>query len=645
MMMAVRYPGIPTTTDGSGQVVHVETHITEGSAAYPITPSTSMGVGYGNAYSNGVKNLWGTKLAFLEPESEHSSASAAEGFAVAGGRVTNFTSGQGLILMKEVLYVISGKRLPIVFHIGSRAMTSQSLNVHAGHDDIMGVSDVGWGILFARNAQEAGDLALIARKTAEVTSTPFFNVQDGFLTTHTIENTLLCEPEFMKEYIGDPADHLRNLMDPYNPVMTGVVQNQDSYMKGKIAQRYFTDTVKPTLLDSMAQFTEATGRPYGLIDCYQMEDAEVCIIGIGSMIETTTTVIDDLRAEGRKVGCIHVTCYRPFPGAELAAAVANCKAVAVLERMDDPMAESNPLTAEFKAALVDAMQGMPGFSTLEKMPTVHSGSYGLGSRDITSGDIAAIYDLLESDAAPRYFSIGINHPTALAPVSGLDGRPKGSFSMRGHSVGGFGSVTTNKIIATVSADLFGKTVQAFPKYGSEKKGLPTNFFLTIADERIKIHHELDILDFIAVQDVHAFETSNPLKGLREGGTIFLQSTANTDEEVWQGLPEAARQNILENNIRILYLDTAKIAREVSSSVDLIVRMQGIILLGIFLRSTPFASQTPETELYSSIEDSLRKYFGKRGEKVVQENLTCVKRGYAEVNIIQPEDAPNMEVSV
>lgn len=216
--------------------------------------------------------------------------------------------------------------------------------------------------------------------------------------------------------------------------------------------------------------------------------------------------------------------------------------------------------------------------------------------------------------------------------------------MRGHSVGGFGSVTTNKIIATVSADLFGKTVQAFPKYGSEKKGLPTNFFLTIADERIKIHHELDILDFIAVQDVHAFETSNPLKGLREGGTIFLQSTAKTDEEVWQGLPVAARQTILENNIRILYLDTAKIAREVSSSVDLIVRMQGIILLGIFLRSTPFASQTPEVELYSSIEDSLRKYFGKRGEKVVQENLTCVKRGYAEVNIIQPEDAPSMEVS-
>ncbi|HJM86685.1 MAG TPA: hypothetical protein QF433_00560, partial [Candidatus Thalassarchaeaceae archaeon] len=163
-MVDVKYPGIPTTTDGAGNIVWVETHVTDGSCAYPITSSTTMGVGYNMEVANGKENLWGTRLAFIEPESEHSSASAAEGFALAGGRVTNFTSGQGLILMKEVLYVISGKRLPIVFHIGARAMTSQSLNVHAGHDDIMGVSDVGWGILFARNAQEEGDLALISRR-------------------------------------------------------------------------------------------------------------------------------------------------------------------------------------------------------------------------------------------------------------------------------------------------------------------------------------------------------------------------------------------------------------------------------------------------------------------------------------------------
>ena len=642
--MTVRFPGIPAITDGAGNIVHVETNITEGSCAYPITSSTTMGVGYGQAVANGKRNLWDTPLIFIEPESEHSSASAAEGYALAGGRVTNFTSGQGLILMKEVLYVISGKRLPVVFHIGARAMTSHSLNVHAGHDDIMGVADTGWGILFARNATEAGDLALIARRAAEASSTPFFNVQDGFLTTHTTENVLLCEPEFMEEFVGNPADNLRNLMDPAHPIMTGVVQNQDSYMKGKIAQRHFTDTVRPALLEAMEIFSTATGRPYGMIDAYRMEDAEHAIIGIGSMIETATTVVDALRAEGRKVGCVHVTCFRPFPGAEIVEAVANCSSVAVLERMDDGLAKDNPLTAEIKAAMMDALQGAPGYPALERAPRIHTGAYGLGSRDVTSGDIVAVYDLLASDEAPRYFSLGIDHATALPAVGGFDGRPDGSFSMRGHSVGGFGSVTTNKVIADVTADLFGKTVQAYPKYGSEKKGLPTNFYLTIADERIRIHHELDILDFVAIQDRFAFLNGNPLKGLRQGGTVFLQTTATSDEEALAALPDWARATIAERGLRVLWLDTAAIAREVSSRDDLIVRMQGIVLLGIFLRSTPFASSTDETSLFEAIESSLRKYFGKRGEQVVQDNLTCVRRGFSEVNVIEGGAAATVEVN-
>ncbi|MFM7815897.1 MAG: hypothetical protein ACKPGI_02900 [Verrucomicrobiota bacterium] len=233
------YPGIPTTSDGAGAVTWVETHITQAACAYPITSSTTMGTGYQTEVANGKKKLWGDTLVFVQPESEHSAASTCEGFALAGGRVTNFTSGQGLVLMKEVLYTISGKRLPVVFHIGARAMTSHSLNVHCGHDDVMAVADTGWGILFGRNAQEAGDLALICRRIAEETDTPFLNVQDGFLTTHTIENVRLPETELMSQFVRDPNDRIRCMFDPRNPLMSGVVQNQDSYMKGKIAQRDF----------------------------------------------------------------------------------------------------------------------------------------------------------------------------------------------------------------------------------------------------------------------------------------------------------------------------------------------------------------------------------------------------------------------
>src|SRR5579871_3733105 len=205
------YPGIPTTCDGAEAVVHVETQVAQAAGAYPITSSTTMGGGFNAAMMNGIANLWGDQLVFIEPESEHSAATVCEGFAAAGGRVTNFTSGQGLVLMKEVLYTIAGKRLPMVFNIGARALTSQGLNVHAGHDDVMSVADCGWGVLFARNAQEAGDLCLISRRAAEASKTPFLNVQDGFLTTHTVESVRLPEPDFMKEFVGKPEDKLMNL--------------------------------------------------------------------------------------------------------------------------------------------------------------------------------------------------------------------------------------------------------------------------------------------------------------------------------------------------------------------------------------------------------------------------------------------------
>src|SRR5438270_8798023 len=151
-------------------------------------------------------------------------------------------------------------------NIGARALTSQGLNVDAGHDDVMSVADCGWGMILGRNAQEAGDFCLIARRAAEATQTPFFNVQDGFLTTHTVETVRLPEPAFMKEYIGDPREKLINLMDPANPIMSGDVQNQDSYMKGKIAQRLYYQPVEPALENGFAEVHRMPGRPYDFLE-------------------------------------------------------------------------------------------------------------------------------------------------------------------------------------------------------------------------------------------------------------------------------------------------------------------------------------------------------------------------------------------
>jgi pyruvate-ferredoxin/flavodoxin oxidoreductase len=627
------FPGIPTTSDGAGMVVWVETHITQGACAYPITSSTTMGGGYQAEVANGKTNLWGEMLAFIEPESEHSAATTCEGFAVSGGRVTNFTSGQGLILMKEVLYAISGKRLPIVFHIGARALTSHSLNVHAGHDDVYGVADCGWGILFARNAQEAGDLALICRRVAEDTETPFLNVQDGFLTTHTIENVRLPEPDLMKMFVGRPSERVRPLFDPRVPLMSGVVQNQDSYMKGKIAQRKFYDKVLPTLKEVMREYQMLTGRRYETVMSYRLEDAEYAIVGSGCMLETAEAAVDYIReTHGIKVGLLHVTCWRPFPSVDIVSALRHVHAIAVIERLDIPSMQSNPILCETKAAFADAMSGAPGFPELDHMPRFFGGSAGLGSRDVRAGDYIAVVENMRSASPRHYFTLGIKHELALPVKEDPDVRSPGSFSMRGHSVGGYGSVTTNKVIATIAGEVFGMDVQAYPKYGSEKKGLPTTYYLTIAKTHIRVHSELEHVEFIPLNDVNAFNLENPLAGLADKGIVFVQSHRTEPKEIWSAIPAWARRTMLTRNARLFALDTVRIAKEVSSLADLQQRMQGIVLLGVFLRVTPFRMDSGITDetLFQGVEKSLRKYFGKRGERVVQDNLKAVSRGYHEL---------------
>lgn len=612
------------TMDGSEAVVWVETRVSQAAFAYPITPSTPMGQGFQHAVANGKTNLWGEPLSFLELESEHSSASSCEGFALAGGRATNFTSGQGLILMKEVLYVIAGKRLPVVFHIGARALTSHALNIHAGHDDVMGVADCGWGMLFARNVQEALDLALIARRAAEETATPYFHVQDGFLTTHTLETVALPSEEAVRDYVGSPAARLANLFDTTRPVMSGVVQNQDAYMKGKVAQRFFYDRMRENLTRAMDAYEVISGRRYGLVESYRLEDARFALVGMGSMMETAKATVDWLREErGVPAGCLHVTSFRPFPGEEIVAALAGVEAAAVLERMDNPAAQGNPLTLEIKAAFADSSR---------PAPVLHSGVAGLGGRDVRPGDLVATVQHMASGApGPKLFFLGIPHDDSLPRAADPDVRPKGAFAMRGHSLGGYGSVTTNKVIASLVADIFDLHVQAHGKYGSEKKGLPTTFFLTAAPQPVRAHCEAEYVDFVAVLDWSAFESADPLRGLCEGGIVFFPSPLDP-EAAWKSLPESARKTLREKRARVFTLDAARVARAIAPTPDLAVRMQGIVLLGVFLRVTPFRERSglDEDSLFAAVEQSLAKYFGRRGEAAVRANVEAARRGYTEV---------------
>ena len=260
-------------------------------------------------------------------------------------------------------------------------------------------------------------------------------------------------------------------------------------------------------------------------------------------------------------------------------------------------------------------------------------SAGLGSRDVAPGDIAAVFDWLAKpfDAeAPtaRHAVLGVRHPSALERLP-MDVRPRGAYSVRGHSVGGFGSITTNRLLASVAGDLFGLHVQAYPRYGSEKKGLPTTYYLTLAGEPIRFHSELETVDFVALHDVTAFRQGGPLHGLVDGGTLFVPSPFRDPAAVWASIPEAERGEIARRRIRVVALDSAGLAKTYAPRPDLVLRMQGIALVGVFLRVAPFAARAglDRAALLEAVRERLARFFGKRGGAVLDANLALVTAAY------------------
>jgi pyruvate-ferredoxin/flavodoxin oxidoreductase len=230
--------------------------------------------------------------------------------------------------------------------------------------------------------------------------------------------------------------------------------------------------------------------------------------------------------------------------------------------------------------------------------------------------------------------LGIEYTDSLPVDTEPDVRPAGSFSIRGHSVGGYGSVTTNKVIAKCLGDIFGFCVQASPKYGSEKKGLPTNTYLTVTpSERVRTHAELQQVEFVPLMDPNTWNMGNPLVGLQQGGAVFQHTDVEDPQALWDGIPAWAKHVMVENRIRFYGVDTVRIARECcKADSSLIQRFQGIVLLGVFLRITPFKDKAgfDESELFRRVEYPLRYYFGKRGDSVIRDNMEAVRKGYEQV---------------
>jgi pyruvate-ferredoxin/flavodoxin oxidoreductase len=692
-----KYPGVKAAMDGNTAVIRCEREASDAAGAYPITPSTQMGELWAEAAAQGHQNISGRPLIFIEPEGEHAAAAVTAGLSMTGLRAANFSSGQGIAYMHESLYAAVGKRLTYVLNVGARAMTKSTLNVHAGHDDYHCVDDTGFFQMFAANAQQAADLNLIAHRIAELALTPGIVAQDGFLTTHLIESLLLPEREFIEEYLGRPDDiidtptaaqrviygdtrrRIPELWDVDNPMMAGIVQNQDSYMQSVAAQRpFFFDHVQELAERAMEEFHRLCGRRYQRVEGYRTDDADYLILGQGSVVPSAQAVADYLRATRKlKVGVVNLLMFRPFPRDLLGALLQGRKGVAVLERLDQPLAADLPLMREIRATISQCIEngraaqdrgqgemphpGLAGYRTLADVPQLYSGSFGLGSRDLQpEGLIAAVENMLPGGKGRRHFYLSMEfvHEQARTPKQSvyqdalLDAYPQlrelalhgsenpnlmpaGAVAVRFHSVGGWGAITTGKNLAMILFELLGYHIKANPKYGSEKKGQPTTYYLAAAPEPIRFNCEFFYVDAVLSPDPNVLQHTNALAGLREGGVFVLQSDLGSAERVWASIPPHYQQVIADKRIRLFYLDAFRIAREEATDPELQLRMQGIAFQGAFFAASTLMAEQGFTEetLLAAIHEQLQHKFGDKGARVVEENLRVVRRGYDEVTEI------------
>ncbi|MGA9960904.1 MAG: 2-oxoacid:acceptor oxidoreductase family protein [Azonexus sp.] len=685
----IKYPGVREAVDGNTAVIHVEREASDAAGAYPITPSTQMGEYWAEAVAQGHINISDKPLIFIEPESEHAAAGVTAGMAMTGLRATNFSSAQGVAFMHESLYGAVGKRLPYVLNMGCRAITKASLNVHCSHDDYHCVDDTGFIQVMAKNATEAADLNLIGRKIAELSLTPAIIGQDGFLTTHLIESAVLPERELIEEFVGRPDDIIDTptpaqvmlygpkrrrvpaIWDVDTPMVSGAVQNQDAYMQATAGQRpYFFDHIEAITDGCFAEYAGLTGRGYQRVATFKMEDADYVIVGMGSMIVQAECVADYLReTRDLKVGVVNLTMFRPFPGDLLGQVLRGKKGVVVLERTDQPLAEDLPLMREVRATLIkciengmapDGERPFPKYASFATgdMPRLYSGCYGLGSRDLQpEGLIGAIENMLPEGAKRKFFYLSIDfardplnpkdevHQQDLQEkypqikAMGIRGSenpnllPKGAITVRMHSVGGWGAITTGKNLAMTLYELLGWDIKANPKYGSEKKGQPTTYYLSAAPEPIRINCEYTFVDVVLSPDPNVFGHSNPLSGLKKGGYFIIQS--NLGDETWASFPLWAQKFIVDNDIHVYYIDAFQVAREEAGSAELQLRMQGIAFQGAFFAASPTMKNANLTEnaLFAAIEAQLQAKFGGKGARVVADNLRVVKRGYTELTEI------------
>ena len=618
------------TCDGNYAAAHVAYLFSEHAAIYPITPSSTMAELVDEWAAFGKKNMFGEVVKVTEMQSEGGAAGAVHGSLQAGSLTTTFTASQGLLLMIPNMYKIAGELLPTVFHVSARTLAAQALSIFGDHQDVMSVRQTGFAMLASASVQEAMDMAAVAHLATIKSSVPFVHFFDGFRTSHEIQKVELLEAEDLRPLVSDKAlaAFRAKALNPNKPVTRGTNQNPDVFFQAREASNPYYDAVPDIVARYMGEISELTGRHYLPFDYYGAPDAENVIIAMGSVTETIKETIDFLnetRGE-KKLGLVTVRLYRPFSAKYfLRALPKTTKRIAVLDRTKEPGALGEPLYLDVKSVIADMG---------ENAPMLVGGRYGLSSKDTSPAQIIAVFDNFKLREPRKDFTIGIVDDVTFKSLplkEEVSIVKKGTYECKFFGLGSDGTVGANKNTIKIIGDHTPKFCQGYFDYDSKKSGGYTCSHLRFGDQPIHAPYLVSTPDFVACHVPSYLYKYDVLKGIKEGGSLLLNSLWDT-EETFNRIPDFVKKTIVEKKIRLYLINATKIASEIGLG-----GRTNTILQSAFFKITGII---PYEEAVGYMKKAIDKSYGKKGENIVKMNYAAVDRGgdYVEVEI--PESWKN-----
>ena len=612
------------TMDGNTAAAHISYGFTEVAAIYPITPSTPMGETVDEWAAKGKKNIFGEPVKVVEMQSEAGAAGALHGSLQGGALSSTYTASQGLLLMIPNMYKIVGERLPAVIHVSARAIATSSLSIFGDHQDVMATRQTGFAMLCEGSVQEVMDLSGVAHLTAIKKRMPFLNFFDGFRVSHELQKVEVIEQEELAKLIDYEAleDFRNSALNPNHPVIRGTAQNPDVYFQmAESINKYYED-IPDVVENYMSEITKLTGREYHCFDYYGAKDADRIIISMGAVSEVVEEVVDYLNKNGEKVGLVKVRLYRPFSVEKLLKAIpTSVKKIAVLDRTKEPGAIGEPLYLDIVKA----------FNGKENAPMIIGGRFGLGSKDPTPSDIAAVFKNLSESKPKDRFTIGIVDDVtnlSLEPVKDIDVAQEGTTACKFWGLGSDGTVGANKSAIKIIGDHTEMYAQAYFSYDSRKSGGVTVSHLRFGKTPIKAHYEVDRADFVACHNQAYVYTFPILDGLKKGGK-FVLNTIWSPEEVEEKLPANLKRYIANNNIEFYIINAVKIAQEVGLGGRINMIMQSAFF--------KVANIIPVEDAIKYLKEAVINTYSKKGEKIVNMNHAAIDAG---VDAIVKIDVPD-----